>query len=341
MDHKDILFCAGGGCTAKLGAGALTRVLERLPKTPDANLLVGFDSHDDAAVYRINERQALVTTLDFFPPMVEDPFLFGQIAAANALSDVYAMGARPLTALNIVCFPETLDLNVLGKILQGGSEKVQEAGAVLAGGHSIVDETVKYGLSVTGIVDPARILRNNGCRAGDALILTKKLGVGLVCAANRVGAATEADMREATDSMRMLNQRAAEILSGFDVHACSDVTGFGLLVHMSEMLDGRLSARVRSASVPRMARALEFAGEFYLTAAAQKNRNHLGDAVRFDIDDFAMEELLFDPQTSGGLLASVPGEAAAEVVRAMREAGLPAAVIGEVLDKKERSIYVE
>ncbi len=341
MERKDILFCTSGGCTAKLGAGALTRVLEKLEKRPDENLLVGFDSHDDAAVYKINEHQALVSTLDFFPPMVEDPYLFGQIAAANALSDIYAMGARPLTALNIVCFPETLDLNVLGKILQGGNEKVMEAGAVLAGGHSIVDDTVKYGLSATGIVDPQKILRNNGCHAGDALILTKKLGVGLVCAANRVKAATEADMREATDSMRTLNRRAAEVLAGYDVHACSDVTGFGFLVHLSEMLDGRLSARIDSANVPRMARALEFAGEFYLTAAAQKNRNHLGDAVRFDIDDFTMEELLFDPQTSGGLLVSVPKETAGEIVTAMREAGLPAACVGEVLDKKEKAIFVE
>lgn len=341
MERKDILFCTSGGCTAKLGAGALTRVLEKLEKRPDENLLVGFDSHDDAAVYKINEHQALVSTLDFFPPMVEDPYLFGQIAAANALSDIYAMGARPLTALNIVCFPETLDLNVLGRILQGGNEKVMEAGAVLAGGHSIVDDTVKYGLSATGIVDPQKILRNNGCHAGDALILTKKLGVGLVCAANRVKAATQDDMREATDSMRTLNRRAAEILSGYDVHACSDVTGFGFLVHLSEMLDGRLSARIDSANVPRMARALEFAGEFYLTAAAQKNRNHLGDEVRFDIDDFTMEELLFDPQTSGGLLVSVPKEAAGEIVAAMREAGLPAARVGEVLDKREKAIFVE
>ena len=182
MEEK-IQFCKGGGCTAKLGPGMLNRVLECPPKGPrDAHLLIGYASHDDAAVYKVNDAQPI----DFFPPMVEDPYIFGQIAATNALSDIYAMGGRVLTALNIVCFPEKMDLNILGQIMMGGAEKVQEAGGSLAGGHSIVDESVKYGLSVTGIVHPDRILANNGCQAGDVLILTKKLGVGLICTANRV-----------------------------------------------------------------------------------------------------------------------------------------------------------
>lgn len=337
---KDILFCAGGGCTAKLGAGALSRVLERLPKGRDENLLVGFDSHDDAAVYRVNDEQAIVSTLDFFPPMVEDPYLFGQIAAANALSDIYAMGGRPLTALNIVCFPEGLDLNILGRILQGGNDKVLEAGALLAGGHSIVDEGVKYGLSVTGMVHPERIYRNNGCRAGDALILTKRLGVGIICAANRVHAASEEAMKEATESMRALNRYAAEILWRYPVHACSDVTGFGFLVHLSEMLDDRFGAEIDSASVPRFDVCGAYAEEFYLTAAGQKNRNFIGARVRFEVDDFATEELLFDPQTSGGLLASVPAEAAQEIVAGMRAQGIPAAVVGRVVERREPMIVV-
>jgi selenide,water dikinase len=339
--HEEILFCTGGGCTAKLGAGALSRVLEKLPKGQDNNLLVGFDSHDDAAVYRINDEQAIVSTLDFFPPMVEDPYLFGQIAAANALSDIYAMGGRPLTALNIVCFPETLDLNLLGKILQGGNEKVLEAGALLAGGHSIVDNGVKYGLSVTGLVHPDRIYRNNNCQAGDVLILTKKLGVGIVCSANRVHAASPAVFEEATNSMRTLNRYAAEILWQHSVHACSDVTGFGFLVHLSEMLDTRFSAVIDSRSVPYFSACRNYVDEFYLTAAGQKNRNFLGDRVRFDVNDFAMEEILFDPQTSGGLLAAVPADEADSILAEMHAQSIPAAAVGQVVPLQTPLIVVQ
>ena len=205
--EKEIVFCKGGGCTAKLGAGVLNRVLEKLPKGPrDENLLIGYDSRDDAAVYKISDDAAFVQTLDFFPPMVEDPYVFGQIAAANALSDIYAMGGEVKTALNIVCFPETMDLNILGKIMQGGSEKVIEAGGTLAGGHSIQDTDVKYGLSVTGLVHPDKIYSNNGGHPGDVLILTKKLGVGIICTANRVGEAAEEEMGEAVASMTQLNR---------------------------------------------------------------------------------------------------------------------------------------
>ena len=190
-DMKEkIIFCRGGGCTAKLGAGALSSVLAKLPKKRDENLLVGFDSSDDAAVYRLNEDLAIVQTLDFFPPMVEDPYTFGKIAAANALSDIYAMGGTVKTALNIVCFPESYDLNILGEILRGGNEKVQEAGGVLAGGHSIMDTDIKYGLSVTGTIHPDKIYQNHGCQPGDVLILTKPLGIGIVTTANRVGEAS-------------------------------------------------------------------------------------------------------------------------------------------------------
>ena len=194
--EKEIVFCKGGGCTAKLGPAALSRVLQKLPKFEDPNLLVGFDHSDDAAVYRLSDDLAIVQTLDFFPPMVEDPYLFGKIAAANALSDVYAMGGDVKTALNIVCFPEKMDLNILGKILMGGSEKVREAGGVLAGGHSIADEDVKYGLSVTGTIHPDRIFENNRALPGDCLLLTKPLGVGIVCTAQRVGGASEEALKK-------------------------------------------------------------------------------------------------------------------------------------------------
>ena len=220
-------FCKGGGCTAKLGAGVLSRVLERLPKGPvDPALLIGYDSRDDAAVYQLTDDLAFVQTLDFFPPMVEDPYTFGQIAATNALSDIYAMGGTVKTALNIVCFPEKMDLNILGEIMRGGSEKVIEAGGTLAGGHSIADESVKYGLSVTGIVDPKKMYPNNGGQVGDALILTKRLGVGIICTASRVGEAAQEALDAAIASMTTLNKTASELCRGFNVHACTDVTGF-------------------------------------------------------------------------------------------------------------------
>jgi len=339
--EKDIVFCTGGGCTAKLGPGALNRVLEKLPKFEDPNLLVGFDHSDDAAVYRLSDDLAIVQTLDFFPPMVEDPYLFGKIAAANALSDIYAMGADVKTALNIVCFPEKMDLNVLGRILQGGSEKVREAGGILAGGHSIADDGVKYGLSVTGTIHPDRILQNNRALPGDCLILTKPLGVGIVCTAQRVGGASKEALKKATDSMEMLNRYASEIIRKYEVHSCTDVTGFGLLAHLMEMLDQKVSAEIWSEKVPYIEECEEYVEEFYLTAAGQRNRNHVGDQVRFENCSFAMEEILFDPQTSGGLLVSMDSEEGAEAIRELEELGLPCGMIGKITEKQEILITVK
>ena len=338
---ENIVFCKGGGCTAKLGAGTLSRVLSMLPKgTPDENLLIGYDSKDDAAVYQISEDVAFVQTLDFFPPMVDDPYIFGQIAATNALSDIFAMGGEVKTALNIVCFPEDMDLNVLGKIMQGGAEKVIEAGGTLAGGHSIADEGVKYGLSVTGVVHPKKIYANNQGQPGDILVLTKKLGVGIICTANRIGEASKEAMEEAITSMTTLNKCAAEISRDYRVHACTDVTGFSFLGHLHEMMDGKHSCIVESKQVPVMKDALCYADEFYLTAAAQKNRNHVEGFVQFEDISFAMEEVLFDPQTSGGLLLAVHPEDADEMVARMREAGLPAAIVGKIIEKEDVEIYV-
>ena len=342
MNSEKITFCKGGGCTAKLGAQALNRVLSLLPKgEKDPALLVGFSSKDDAAVYQLTDEIAFVQTLDFFPPMVPDPYTFGQIAAANALSDIYAMGGTVKTALNIVCFPEKWDLNILGEILRGGSEKVMEAGASLAGGHSIADSDVKYGLSVTGFVHPKKFYKNNGGNPGDKLILTKKLGVGIICTAARVGAASEAALLEAEESMMTLNKYASEILRSYEVHACTDVTGFGLLVHLHEMLGGKLSARIFSSRVPVITEAFIHADEFLLTAAGQRNRNHVGAQVDFGGIPFAMEEVLFDPQTSGGLLAAVRPDQAEEAVKRLQGAGLPAAMIGELCEKDTAEIHVE
>lgn len=338
----DITFCKGGGCTAKLGAGVLSRVLEKLPKGPaDENLLIGYDSKDDAAVYKISDDTAIVQTLDFFPPMIDDPYLFGQIAATNAMSDVFAMGGQVKTALNIVCFPEEMDLNILGAIMQGGSEKVIEAGGTLAGGHSIADDGVKYGLSVTGVVNPEKIYANNAGKPGDVLVLTKKLGVGIICTAARIGEASESALNEAVASMTTLNKTAAEIAGKYNVHACTDVTGFSFLGHLHEMMDGRLSCEVYADSVPVMEDALKYADEFYLTAAAQKNRNHAGPFVKFEDIPFAMEEVLFDPQTSGGLLIAVDPADAENMVDKMQQAGLPAAAVGVIKEKTDIEIQVK
>ena len=339
---ENIVFCKGGGCTAKLGAGVLSRVLGMLPKGPlDENLLIGYDSKDDAAVYKVSDDVAIVQTLDFFPPMVDDPYIFGQIAATNALSDVFAMGGEVKTALNIVCFPEDMDLNVLGKILQGGAEKVIEAGGTLAGGHSIADDGVKYGLSVTGVVHPDKIYANNAVQTGDVLVLTKKLGVGIICTANRIGEASAESMAEAVQSMTTLNKTAAEISRKYQVHACTDVTGFGFLGHLHEMLDGNFSCQVVADQVPLMQNVLAYADEFYLTAAAQKNRNHVEQYVQFENIPFAMEEVLFDPQTSGGLLLAVAPADAETMLQEMQEAGLPAAIVGKITEKNDFEIYVK
>ena len=339
-DEK-IVFCTGGGCTAKLGAGVLSRILEKLPRgEKDPNLLVGYDSRDDAAVYRVTEDLALVQTVDFFPPMVDDPYTFGQIAAANALSDVYAMGGEVKTALNLVCFPENMDLNVLGEILRGGAEKVAEAGGILAGGHSIADTGVKYGLSVTGLVDPQHLYANDAGQPGDKLLLTKALGVGLLCTANRVGEAAPEHMAAAISSMITLNKTAAEISRRYTVHAATDVTGFSFLGHLHEMMGGRLSCKINARAVPVLPGAEKAADDFLYTAAGQRNRNHTGPFVRFEGVPFAMEEVLFDPQTSGGLLLAVDPAEASALEKELQSAGLPAKIVGEIVPRTETEITV-
>ena len=340
-ESEKIVFCTGGGCTAKLGAGVLSRILEKLPRgEQDPNLLVGYDSKDDAAVYRITDELAFVQTVDFFPPMVDDPYTFGQIAAANALSDIYAMGGEVKTALNLVCFPESMDLNVLGEILRGGAEKVAEAGGSLAGGHSIADTGVKYGLSVTGLVDPRRMTANDAGRPGDKLLLTKALGVGLICTANRVGEAAPDQMEGAIRSMTTLNKTAAEIAHKYEVHAATDVTGFSFLGHLHEMMGDKLSCVIDAHAVPVLPGAWEAADACLYTAAGQRNRNHTGPFVRFENVPFPMEEILFDPQTSGGLLLAAAPQDAAALEQELRAAGLPAAIVGEILEKQTTEITV-
>ena len=342
MDMTNLKKLAGcGGCAAKLPPGRLREALTAIPKFSDKNLLVGFDTSDDGAVYRLTDELAIIQTLDFFPPMVSDPYLFGKIAAANALSDVYAMGGEVKIALNIVCFPEKEDAAVLGEILRGGAEKVLEAGGVLCGGHSIHDERIKYGLSVTGTVHPGRIYRNNSCRVGDRIILTKPLGTGIITSACSVFGEDGEAFAAAVKSMETLNKYAAEAARGFDVSACTDVTGFGFLGHLNEMAGPRYTIAVDAESVPRIPKAYDYAREFIITAGGQKNRKSLAGSVSLRIGGDPLEEILFDPQTSGGLLISLPAEESAALMEKMRENDVEAAVVAAVVPREGANIIVE
>ena len=327
--------CTSGGCGAKISPGELSKLLGGLPVSFDENLIVGFNSSDDAGVYRINEEQSIVTTVDFFPPMVNDPKTFGRIAAANALSDVYTMGGKPLTALNLVCFPQSMDMEVLRDILTGGAEKVMEASAVLAGGHSIYDKEPKYGLAVTGIVDNDKILRNDTPEVSHKLVLTKPLGTGLIMAALRGGAASDEAVKKATETMERLNKYASEKARGFCVSACTDITGFGLLAHMLEMASDRVSIVVYPDELPYFEEAYQYAEGYLMTAAGQRNRNFIADRADVSGLPFALQELLFDPQTSGGLLLSVSPEQADDLLAAIQEGDPAARIIGEVVSRKK------
>ena len=306
----------------------------------DKNLLIGFESSDDAAVYKVSDDIAIVQTLDFFPPMVEDPYTFGKIAATNALSDVWAMGGEVKAAMNIVCFPETMDINILGEIMRGGAEKVIEAGGTLVGGHSIADTDIKYGLSVMGTVHPDKVYANNGGRAGDKLIATKRLGVGIVCTADRVGEASKEAMDSALTAMTTLNKYAAEIAHKYTIHGCTDITGFGFLGHLHEMMDGDLSCHIHARQLPIIPEAVDYADEFLLTAAAQKNRNHFAEYIRFEDVPFAYEEILFDPQTSGGLIIAVAGDEADAMLTELTAAGVTASIVGEITELTDVEILV-
>jgi selenide,water dikinase len=331
--------CVSGGCGAKIESDGLARLLSSLPVSRDERLLVGYDASDDAAVYQLDEKRSLVFTVDFFPPMINDPKTFGRIAAANALSDVWAMGGRPMLALNLVCFPETMDKQVLADIVAGGAEKIAEAGAVLGGGHSIYDREPKYGLAVTGIVETAKVIHNNTPKPGHQLILTKPLGVGIIMAALRVGMADDRSVQQGIASMERLNRYACESMAGFNVSACTDVTGFGLVVHALEMAGDLVTMVIYPDALPVIPAAVDYANEYLLTAAGQRNRNRAQRSVDVSPLPFATQELLFDPQTSGGLLIAAPPDEAEDLVARIREAGdLCAGIIGEVAPKSEKLV---
>ncbi|MNM79881.1 Selenide, water dikinase [compost metagenome] len=341
MSQNNVKFTCGGGCTAKLGPGMLKSVLDKIPNKFDENLLIGFDSSDDGAVYKLTDDIAIIQTLDFFTPIVEDPYTFGKIAAANALSDVYAMGGEVKVALNIVGFPEKMEADILGEILRGGAEKVHEAGGVVSGGHSINDPEPKYGLSVTGVVHPSKILPNNNCKIGDKLILTKPLGVGIITTAHRVGEASEEAYNKAIKSMETLNKYAADKMKKYKVNACTDVTGFGFLGHLNEMIKDEYSIKVNGNTIPYIKEAYDYAKEFLITAGGQRNRRHLKDKVLFKDIEFALEEILFDPQTSGGLLISLSSDEADDLLKELQELDLKSEIVGEVIEKQEFNIIIE
>lgn len=316
-----------------------------IPPETDPNLIVGTDTSDDAGVYRLNDDVALIQTIDFFTPIVNDPYDFGRIAAANSLSDVYAMGGRPLTAMNIVCFPvQQMDKAILREILKGGRDKVKEAGAVLVGGHSIDDVELKYGLSVTGAVAPDKVLTNGGARTGDLVILTKPLGTGILATAIKAGLASSDVEKLAVELMAELNKKAAEKLPGYPVHACTDVTGFGLLGHGMEMaMASSVTLRIFSGEVPLLPEVYEQAGMGLVPAGSYANRNFCSHLVQnAEAVDPVLLDLLADAQTSGGLLISVGGNDAAGLLEELRAAGLGyASIIGEIVDRGTGAIELQ
>jgi selenide,water dikinase len=316
-----------------------------LPLINDPNLLAGFEHAEDAGVYKLSGDLALVQTVDFFTPTVDDPFTFGQIAAVNALNDIYAMGARPLTALNIVCFPiKTMDKSVLREVLRGGLDKVREAGALLIGGHSIEDNEIKYGLSVTGVIHPDKVFYNRGALPGDKLVLTKPLGSGIISTAIKAEEASPEQIKQAIYGMTMLNKKAAEIMiAEGNVHACTDITGFGFLGHACEMIEGGdVGMKINSASVPVLKGVRELLETGFVPGGLYRNKNF--SISRIEAADTCPSWLLdtfFDPQTAGGLFFSLPGDKAQKLVEKMRDAGInDAAVVGEVVKDHLGKIFV-
>ncbi len=318
-------------------------MLARLPKQFDPNVLVGFDTADDAGVYQLTPELALVQTVDFFTPIVDDPYTFGQIAAANSLSDVYAMGGRPISALSIVGFPNTgRDVEILEEILLGGLAKMREAGCTVIGGHSIGDEEIKFGYAVTGVINPLRVLKNVGAQPGDRLILTKRLGTGVIGTALKKDSAAKAAVDAAILSMCTLNRASMEIALPMEVHAATDVTGFGLLGHAREMAVGsKVSFALDSAQIEFLPEALALAQRGFLPGGLKRNQEFIGGCVEFAPgvpED--VRNLLFDPQTSGGLLLSVASKDATRLLECLRASGVSAQQAGEVMEKTQPLIQV-
>lgn len=331
--------CAG--CGAKMGAGTLSRMLSGFETLTDPNLLVGFERSDDASVYRLDDERALVQTVDFFPPVVDDPFVFGQIAAANAFSDVYAMGGEPRLAMNLMCVPEDMPEHTVREILKGGYHKALEAGVIITGGHTIHGPEPLYGLSVTGFVHPKKFLKNCGAKPGDVLILTKKLGGGILLTGAKGDMVEKETLSALERQMCTLNKKSAQAMTPFSVHACTDVTGFSLMGHALEMAQGSdCSMVLQTTEIPRFQEAIELAEMGFVPAGAYRNRAFAGPYVQAEGVSRAVQDICYDPQTSGGLLIAVP-EGEAEALMATLKASAPAAaIIGAVVTRKEKSLYL-
>lgn len=334
-------YASSCGCGAKLGPDTLANLLTGLPRRQDEHLLVGYDKSDDASVYQINEELALVQTVDFFPPLVDDPYLFGQIAATNALSDVYAMGGEAKLALNIVGANVSLGAEVLRETLRGGYDKAYEAGVMITGGHTIHDAEPKYGLAVTGFVRPDRLLRNDGVRPGDALLLTKPLGVGILMGAARGGLVSEALLKKLYAQMCQLNKYARDVMVHYDVHSCTDVTGFGLLGHACEMADAsQVTLHFNLAEIPYHPEAVEMAAMGLVPEGAYRNRRFAAPKAQISGIEEKYVDLLCDPQTSGGLMIAVAAKDAVPLEKAL-QATIPCAkIIGYAEERAEKSLII-
>ena len=316
--------------------------MSELPKIVDKNLIVGVENSDDAAVYKINDEMAIIQTLDFFTPVVDDPYTFGQIAAANSLSDIYAMGGKPTLALNIVCFPTCISIDILGDILRGGADKVIEAGAIVIGGHSVEDDEPKYGLSVTGFVHPDKVLKNYGCKLGDVLILTKPLGIGIINTAFKRGLASVVAYNQAVKVMTTLNKYAGEIIAAHNINACTDITGFGIMGHCYEMAEAsKVTLKLWKDKIPYIKEAKDYAEMGLVPAGSYRNRDYLKGKYELRNVSSWMKDIIFDPQTSGGLLVSASKEEAQKLMQELSKLEIKSEIIGEVLSYEDKFIIVE
>lgn len=333
--------CAG--CGAKVGAGVLTRLLKDFPTRYDENLIVGYDKSDDASVYRISDTLALVQTTDFFPPIVDDPFLYGQIAAANALSDVYAMGGEPKLALNVMCITDTMRKETVQDILRGGYTKAYEAGAIITGGHTISGAEPVYGLAVSGFVHPDRVLTNAAAREGDVLILTKPLGVGILTTAAKADMVAEPVLKRIYEQMATLNKEARDCMVRYEVHSCTDVTGFGLLGHSYEMAQGSgMTIHLETQRIPYHREAYEAAQMGLIPAGAYRNREYAENGVTIKGDiPLAIQDILYDPQTSGGLLIAAAQKDAEKLLQELKERIPVAEIIGYVTAREEKELVLQ
>ncbi len=342
-DIKMTKLASCAGCGAKVGAGVLVRLLDSLPVRQDDRLIVGYDKSDDASVYVIDENTAIVQTLDFFPPIVDDPFLFGQIAACNALSDVYAMGGEPKLALNIMTISKQMTREAVHAVLRGGYEKAYEAGTIITGGHTIEDVEPKYGLSVTGFVHPQKVLRNAGARPGDVLILTKPLGVGILTTAAKADLVEESLLNRLYQQMAQLNKTARDIMVKYRINSCTDVTGFSLMGHGYEMASGsNCSLHLLTDQIPYHREAWEMADMGFVPAGAYRNRDYAEAHVLWKRPTpRPMQDILFDPQTSGGLLIAVAEQDAMPLLHELQDNLDGAAVIGYATELQEQALIVE